>query len=107
VVQGHVDSVSEIIEFDRDGDDWRLVVGFDAADRGRLVPRGSIAVDGISLTVASLGEDRFTAAIIPHTLEHTNLGDRTARDRVNLEFDVLAKYVERLMEPYIEGRTTS
>jgi riboflavin synthase len=102
-----VDTVGRVLEFRRKDGDWNLVIGYDPSDRGLLVPKGSVAVDGISLTVAGLGEDRFSAAIIPYTLEHTSLGQSAAGQRVNLEFDVLAKYVERLMEPYIEGRTAS
>jgi len=62
-----------------------------------LVPKGSIAIDGISLTVAELRENSFVLWIIPHTLEATNLGSRRAGDRVNLEYDLLAKYVERML----------
>lgn len=102
IVQGHVDCVGEILAFERDGDDWNLMIGFDPVNRGSLVHKGSIAVDGISLTVARLGEDRFSSAIIPFTLEHTTLQYSKPGDPVNLEFDVLAKYVERLLEPYLQ-----
>jgi len=102
IVQGHVDGVGRIISFDRIGDDWDLEVGVDAGQRQRLVEKGSIAVDGISLTVARLTENGFSAAIIPFTLEHTSLRYAQEGDPVNLEFDILAKYVERLVEPYLQ-----
>jgi riboflavin synthase len=63
-----------------------------------LVEKGSVTVDGVSLTVSSVGDDAFTVALIPHTLEVTTLGLRTEADTVNLELDVLAKYVERLLD---------
>jgi riboflavin synthase len=102
IVQGHVDRVGAIRRFDRRGDDWILEVAYDPAWASRLVWKGSIAVDGISLTVATLGKETFSIAIIPHTLENTNLQEASAGDEVNLEFDVLAKYVEKLVGPYLE-----
>ena len=102
IVQGHVDGIGRVRRFDRSGDDWNLeiVVGPDSAER--LVWKGSIAVDGISLTVAALRPGALSIAIIPFTMEHTNLGDRKPDDEVNLEFDILAKYVERLAAPYLQ-----
>ncbi len=102
IVQGHVDGVGAIRRFDRRGDDWILEVAYDPAWESRLVWKGSIAVDGISLTVAALAKETFSIAIIPHTLENTNLQDASPGDEVNLEFDVLAKYVEKLVGPYLE-----
>lgn len=107
IVQGHVDGVGEILEFERRGDDWNLVIGYDAKDQSRLVPKGSVAVDGISLTVAALTDQSFSVAIIPFTFENTTLGSSRKGDAVNLEFDVLAKYVGRLLEPYLEARADS
>jgi riboflavin synthase len=101
IVQGHVDGVGRIRSFTRDGDAWNLVVGYPEAGSRYIVEKGSIAVDGISLTVASLqGSNVFSVAIIPHTFENTNLKASRADDPVNLEFDVLAKYVENLIIPY-------
>jgi riboflavin synthase len=101
IVQGHVDGVGLIRRFDRQGDNWILDVEFPAVDSRYIVEKGSIAVDGISLTVASVkGEGVFSVSIIPHTFENTNLKTVQAGDRVNLEFDVLAKYVENLLKPY-------
>jgi len=101
IVQGHVDGVGRIVSFERQGDDWDLRIEVDSVHRTRLVQKGSVAVDGISLTVAQLDASQFSAAIIPFTLEHTTLQYARAGDRVNLEFDILAKYVERLVEPYL------
>ena len=101
IVQGHVDGIGWIRKFDRDGDAWNLKVEYPAAGARYIVEKGSIAVDGISLTVASLqGSSVFSVAIIPHTFENTNLKVTKRGDPVNLEFDVIAKYVETLIKPY-------
>ena len=101
IVQGHVDGVGRILKFDREGDAWDLEIRFPEPSSRYIVKKGSIAVDGISLTVASLrGSNVFSVAIIPHTFENTNLKAAKAGDSVNLEFDVLAKYVENLIKPY-------
>jgi riboflavin synthase alpha subunit len=95
-VQGHVDAVGTVRAVEPEGDG--LTMWIDAPD-GVLrycVEKGSIAVDGISLTIAGLDDDGFTVALVPHTLEATTIGRRRAGDQVNLEADVLAKYVERL-----------
>lgn len=102
IVQGHVDGIGRVRRFDRTADEWTLEVGYPAAFESRLVWKGSVAIDGISLTVAGLDADALSIAIIPYTLENTNLGERRPGDPVNLEFDVLAKYVERLVTPYLE-----
>lgn len=98
IVQGHVDTTGTIREIIEEGANWLITVGFDASFAHLLVPRGSIAVDGISLTVARLEKDAFTLAIIPYTWDNTNLRQRKAGDRVNLEFDILGKYVLRALE---------
>jgi riboflavin synthase len=101
IVQGHVDGVGRIRRFDREGDAWNLDVEYPHGGSRYIVEKGSIAVDGISLTVASLGgAGVFSAAIIPHTFENTNLKAAKAGDPVNIEFDVLAKYVENLIKQY-------
>jgi riboflavin synthase len=95
-VQGHVDGVGRVRSVDDEGEGRR--VWFDAPP-GLLrycVEKGSIAVDGVSLTVAGLDDDGFAVALVPHTLEATTLGKAASGDAVNLEADVLAKYVERL-----------
>jgi riboflavin synthase len=96
-VQGHVDCTAEILALERRGADVRLEVALPEAGARYLVEKGSIAVDGISLTVAELGKESFVLWIIPHTLAETNLGRRKTGDKVNLEYDLLAKYVERML----------
>ncbi len=102
IVQGHVDGVGRIHSFNRAGDDWILRIEYDSSDSSPLVWKGSVAVDGISLTVSALEEQTFAIAIIPFTLEHTNLQHRKPGDQVNVEFDVLAKYVEKLVAGYLK-----
>ena len=97
IVQGHVDGLGRIRGFDRIGDNWSLEIEFPEAGRPYIVEKGSLAVDGISLTVAAVKELVLSAAIIPHTLENTNLKRARAGDPVNLEFDIIAKYVERML----------
>ena len=97
MVQGHVDGVGMIREFSRDGDNWNLSIEFPAAALRYIVEKGSIAIDGISLTVAAIKPPTLDIAIIPHTFENTNLKRAAAGDAVNLEFDVIAKYVERML----------
>ena len=99
-VQGHVDCVSRIIGFDRKGADFRLEVELPEQFARYVASKGSIAVNGISLTVADVFPKSFVAWIIPYTKSHTNLDRAKAGDFVNLEFDILAKYVERMIAPF-------
>jgi riboflavin synthase len=94
-VQGHVDCTSEVLSI---GADDRFEVALPGAFSQYVAFKGSIAVNGISLTVAELLERSFVVFIIPHTREHTNLGSAKPGDLMNLEFDILAKYVERILE---------
>jgi riboflavin synthase len=96
-VQGHIDGVAEILSFEPVGADRRLEIALPPAFAQYIIFKGSVAVDGISLTVAEVHADRFVLWIIPHTLAATNLHERSAGDQVNLEFDLLAKYLERLV----------
>jgi riboflavin synthase len=98
VVQGHVDAVGTVASVAQDGFARRLEIEAPAEVLRYVVHKGSVAVDGVSLTIAELGERSFTVSLIPETLERTSLGTANAGTRVNLEVDVLAKYVERLME---------
>jgi riboflavin synthase len=97
IVQGHVDGVGRIRGFTRKGDDYRLEVEFPESALRYIVEKGSISVDGISLTIARVKPYVFEVAIIPHTFDNTNLQRAQAGDPVNLEFDVIAKYVERML----------
>ena len=94
-VQGHIDTTAEVLLVERKGEDLNLVIELSDAGAPFLIEKGSIAVNGVSLTVASLGETSFGLWIIPHTLQQTNLGDLKVGDLVNLEYDMLAKYVVR------------
>lgn len=96
-VQGHIDCTAEVVQIEEKGPDVLLGLSLPSEFARYLAYKGSIAVNGVSLTVAGIEEGRFSAWIIPHTLEKTNLGDLEIGDHVNLEFDILAKYVERLL----------
>lgn len=98
MVQGHVDAYGAVTTVTAEGDGRRMSVDVAPKYRQYLVEKGSIAVDGVSLTVAAVTDTGFEIAIIPHTLKVTTLGLRRPGDQVNLEFDVLAKYLERLLE---------
>lgn len=97
IVQGHVDGRGTFLSATQDGDFWTVSIGFPPEFARYLVYKGSVAVEGISLTVAVLREDSFDIAIIPKTWELTNLSSLKPGDPVNLEADVIAKYVERML----------
>jgi riboflavin synthase len=97
IVQGHVDGVGTIAAISEDGESQRIRVEASESILRYLVEKGSVTLDGISLTVASVDRSGFDVAIIPHTLAVTTLGLRQVGETVNLEVDVLAKYVERLL----------
>jgi len=97
-VQGHVDAVGRVLAFEHGAGGATMRISLPPPLRGQVVEKGSVAVDGVSLTVASVDADGFTVALIPHTLAVTTLGERKAQDRVNLEGDVLAKYVAAFLQ---------
>lgn len=97
-VQGHVDGTGTIEAITAEGDSYRLTVTFPEALGSLIVGKGSIAVDGISLTVASVNAERFDVQVIPFTWTHTNLSQAKRGDLVNLECDILGKYVARALE---------
>jgi riboflavin synthase len=97
IVQGHVDAVGEVRSITEDGFAKRVRIGVPGGLERYLVEHGSVTVAGVSLTVAGLDADWFEVSLIPETLERTTLGSATEGRRVNLEFDVVARYVERLL----------
>ena len=98
IVTGHIDGTGQIKSFEKIGADRKLEIEISAAGMRYLIQKGSIAVDGISLTVAALSRKSFTVWIIPHTHQATALHARQAGDQVNLEFDLVGKYIERLLK---------
>jgi riboflavin synthase len=100
LVLGHVDAIGTVRRFDRLGEDWTLEVAYPAQLAPYLAEKGSVAVDGISLTLAALSESFFSVAVIPHTAEVTNLRQAASGTRVNLEADVLARYVVRALQTH-------
>ena len=106
IVQGHVDGVGEVLGVRPEGDAEVWTFGAPDSVLRYAVEKGSVCVDGISLTVVSVGDDSFSVSILPHTRSHTNLGDLGVGSRVNLEADVVGKYVERLMQPWTNEKVT-
>ncbi len=100
LVLGHVDGVGEVSAVRPDGDGARLDVAVPAGLRPLLISKGSVTIDGVSLTVAALGDDTFGVALIPHTLAVTTLGRRRPGDPVNLEMDVIGKYVRGFVQQW-------
>jgi len=98
IVQGHVDATGTIADIEQEGTDWLFTIEYPKEYSNLIVGRGSIAINGISLTVANDRDHSFTVAIIPYTYEHTNLKAAKVGDTVNLEFDVLGKYVIKYLE---------
>lgn len=104
LVLGHVDGVGEVTAAEPEGTGRRITIAVPPGLRPLLIPKGSVAVDGVSLTVAGLGEATFDAALVPHTLAETTLGRRGVGARVNLEMDVIGKYVHALLGAGGEAR---
>ena len=104
IVQGHVDGVGEVLGVRQEGDAEIWEFGAPEAVLRYCVQKGSICVDGISLTIVSIGEGTFTVSILPQTRANTNLEELGAGSKVNLEADIIGKYVERLLEPRLVGR---
>jgi riboflavin synthase len=99
-VQGHIDGTAEVTGIERVDEDWTFAFSLPASMGRYVVPKGSICVDGVSLTVAELREDGFDVAVIPETYRLTNFAAKSVGDPVHLEVDVVAKYVESLTEGY-------
>ena len=98
IVQGHVDQTGTIKSIENLNGSHYITIAYTEKDGFTTVPQGSITVDGISLTIAHSGENEFSVAIIPYTWEHTNLKNLEIGSRVNLEFDIIGKYVAKLMK---------
>ena len=107
IVQGHVDGVGEVLGVRPEGEAEIWEFGAPEAVLRYCVQKGSICVDGISLTIVSIREGAFTVSILPQTRANTNLGELGAGSRVNLEADMIGKYVERLLEPRLIGRLST
>jgi len=106
IVQGHVDGVGEVLDVRPEGGAEIWTFGAPPSVLRYAVEKGSVTIDGISLTVVSVERDRFTVSILPHTRAHTNLGELAVGSHVNLEADVVGKYVERLMQPWQDKEVT-
>lgn len=104
IVQGHVDQTAECQNVVDDNGSWRYYFTYDADKNNFTVPKGSISVNGVSLTVVDSERGRFSVAIIPYTHQVTNFHNFKAGTIVNIEFDVFGKYVQRLLEQYLESK---
>ena len=96
LVQGHVDMTGEIVKIEKKGDSRIFSIQPPKELMNCIVPKGSVALDGVSLTVASVVRDWFTVSLVSYTLEHTNFGDKKAGESVNIETDIVGKYVKRM-----------
>ena len=103
LVSGHVDAVGRIRAKKQEGNSWRIIIDTPAPALRYIIKKGSVAIDGISLTVADVDASGFSIAMIPHTAKLTTLGSKHAGDSVNLETDIIGKYVEKLLAGRVEG----
>lgn len=102
IVQGHVDCTGSVVSVENIGTSWEIWVEFPAEYASYVVPVGSICINGISLTVARVDANRLMVAIIPHTWSVTTISELQPGSKVNLEFDIIAKYVQRMMQGYLQ-----
>jgi len=100
IVQGHVDGVGEVVAVEEDGFSRRLRVGLPGELLRYAIDKGSVALSGVSLTIADLGDSWLAVSLIPETLERTNLGSLEPGSKINVECDMVAKHVERLVSPF-------
>ncbi len=98
IVSGHIDTISEILSIEKEGDSHRINIALPKNFKGLIASKGSVTIDGISLTVNDVTQTHFGVNIIPHTWIHTTLSNRKIGDKVNIEIDMLARYVARMME---------
>lgn len=103
IVQGHVDTTATLKAFSDEDGSWIYTFSFDPKHAGMVVEKGSITINGVSLTLVNVKNDEFSVAIIPYTHEHTNFHTFRVGDEVNIEFDVIGKYVARMMETRLES----
>lgn len=96
IVQGHVDTTAEVVSIKNEGGSWTFT--FRLHKEGMLVEKGSVCINGISLTCFNVREDHFSVAIIPYTFEQTNLKNLASGDRVNIEFDIIGKYIQLIVK---------
>ncbi len=106
LVSGHVDGVARLVERRPEGDSVRFTIEAPAELMRYIAPKGSVALDGVSLTVNEVEDSRFGINLIPYTLAHTSLGDAAPGQRLNLEIDPIARYVARLLGPRADERTS-
>ena len=97
MVQGHVNAIGSVTAIDRRGNNWQMHVSFPKNLRKYMILEGSITLDGISLTIAELGDEQLMVSIIPHTLQQTTLGDKHVGSLLNIEVDIMAKYIENFL----------
>ncbi len=97
LVQGHVNAIGQITEIQQFGENWQISIAFPETLRKYMILEGSIAIDGISLTIAQLTDTQLMVSIIPHTLSHTTLRQKVVGSTVNLEVDIMAKYIENFL----------
>jgi riboflavin synthase len=97
-VQGHTDTTTVVHSIVKETKNWLFTLDIPADSAKYLVERGSITINGVSLTIATIQDNRFTVAIIPHTFEHTTFKDFQPGTRINLEFDIIGKYVENMLK---------
>jgi len=98
IVSGHIDTTTELLALEKEGDSYRLKIAIPDGYAHYFASKGSIAVDGVSLTINEVEQEHFGVNIIPHTWENTTIGDRKVGDKLNLEIDMLARYVARMMD---------
>ncbi len=102
IVQGHVDQTAQVQDIKQEDGSWRFTFEFTARPNHVMIEKGSVAVNGVSLTVFNITDNTFQVAIIPYTYEHTNFHKLQPGDTVNIEFDMIGKYIEKLSENYLK-----
>jgi riboflavin synthase len=105
IVQGHVDTTARCVARDALNGSWYFTFAFDTPPQYPLVDKGSVAVNGVSLTVVEPVDTTFSVAIIPYTFEHTTFGNLEVGDCVNIEFDIIGKYIAKYTAPYLKNRS--